>query len=99
MTTAAAPPPQEVEDVRDLLPWLMKIGLPGGLLAFIVYVAVTQLVADVHATRIMLEQHVESNQEIRRSQERLEAILRQSCVNAADDYQKRQACWSAGTGR
>ena len=85
--------PQPEDDVRDLRLWITKYGLPAVLLCWIVYVGVTRLVEDVHATRMALDAHIEATREV---QVRIEAILRQSCVNTASDALQRQACWSAG---
>ena len=79
--------------MQSLKQWVMKYGLTGALLAWIVYVGVTAMVADIHQTRVLMEQHVAITQS---TQTRIEAILRQSCVNQAIDKSQQQACWSAG---
>ena len=85
--------PRSEDDVETLKQWLMKYGLTGALLAWIVYVGVTAMVADIHQTRVLMEEHVTSSH---LSQLRIEAILRQSCVIQAVDKQQQMACWSAG---
>ena len=92
--------PQWDEDMRELLSWAVKYGLTGVMLCWILYIGVTQMVSDVHQSRIMMEQHMEANREannrVELRMERMEAIQRQSCVNQATDRAQQQACWNAG---
>lgn len=89
--------------MTGLLTWAAKFGLPAVLLCWVLYMGVTDLLAQVRSNTAILQQHVEASGRIEsslarseRRQERIESVLRQSCVNAARDYNQRQACWGAG---
>jgi hypothetical protein len=64
---------------------------------------VRQNTQDVRQTNLLLQQHMAAMSDLQREVERqlltISDIQRQACVNTADDYQKRQACWAAGAGR
>lgn len=60
---------------------------------------VRQNTQDVRQTNLLLQQHMAATVDIQRQLMVISDIQRQQCVNTADDYQKRQACWAAGGGR
>lgn len=95
--------PQLEDDVTSILSAVAKYGLPSALVCYLVYVGVNQLVMDVRANRELMQAHIEASQRIESSlqrsearQDRIESVLRQSCVNASRDRAQQQACWSAG---
>jgi hypothetical protein len=64
---------------------------------------VRQNTSDLRQTNLLLQEHVTASSEMQRDVQRqllvISDIQRQACVNSADDYQKRQACWAAGGTR
>jgi len=96
-------PSDSEDDVTALLTWAAKFGVPAALLCWVLYLGVNDLLAQVRSNTAMMQQHIEASGRIEsslgrseRRQERIESVLRQSCVNAARDYSQRQACWDAG---
>lgn len=96
-------PQPESDMVTNILASVAKYGLPPALLVWVIYLGSTQLVGDVRTQTALLQTHIEANTRVlqsvdrmERRQDRIEAILRQMCVNAAKGYDQQQACWSAG---
>jgi len=95
--------PQPEDEVTGLLTAVAKYGLPAVLLFWLVWVGSNQVVGDIRAQGVMLQSHVEASQRVVEAinrmesrQDRIEGVLRQTCVNAAHSYTERQSCWNAG---
>lgn len=89
--------------MTQILTSVAKYGLPTVLVCYLIYVGVNQLIMDVRLNRELMQTHIEASARIEQSlsrsearQDRIESVLRQSCVNAAQDRAQQQACWSAG---
>lgn len=95
--------PQQEDDVTSVLSAVAKYGLPTALVCYLVYIGVNQMVGDIRLNRELMQAHIEASTRIEHSlsrseerQDRIEGILRQSCVNQAKDRGQQQACWNAG---
>lgn len=95
--------PQLEDDVTSVLSAVAKYGLPTALVCYLVYVGVNQLVSDVRNNRELIQAHIEASVRMEQSmsrsearQDRIESVLRQSCVNQARSEDQRQLCWNAG---
>lgn len=95
--------PQPEDEMTQLLSAIAKYGLPSVLVCWFAWFLMNSLLNDVRQNREMLQSHIEAGTRIEQSlqrsearQDRIEGILRQSCVNAARDRAQQQACWAAG---
>jgi hypothetical protein len=96
--------------MASLLAGVAKFGFIPAVALYLLWVLtssvqgdVRQNTADVRQTNLLLQQHITATSDLQHEVERqlmvISDIQRQQCVNTADDYQKRQACWAAGGTR
>lgn len=83
---------------------ILQVGVPSAIAVYLVWLLASRLDANVLSMREMLEQHqqitVQTLQIIQSSKEaeqqerqQMIDILRQQCINAANDGPARRACW------
>jgi hypothetical protein len=81
----------------------MKFGVIPGAFLYLLYLMTSGIQGDAKETRQLQHEHnIESRAAIVR-QDRFQGaaidLLRAQCVNSAQDYQQRQTCLMAGSGR
>lgn len=77
---------------------LLKYGL-AGIGAFLVWQQATTFQNDMHEQTKIMREHAQQTIEIIATQQQLVDLQRQTCVNAATDDHKRDACFYAGRPR